>query len=268
MTPNRFRRLPVIAIILCSVFPAWGEQFLLYAPHPVSPDQKITSQDGILVQEIEIRKGDTLYGLSRKFTGRGMYFPQILLFNSIKNPNLIYPGKSIKVPVTKSEIDRSERTNSLSIDDSRKTGVSAEKAAPGKTVPESAAQPSAPDVAAPASRTDLSLKELTSANSGKSALKRHKRKSETRRKKNRLHGVSASSLSPSPPVAPTGTLPSQTGTAAAQRLFEDAVKAYRKNDCRAALDLLDRYLASNSDSTQAADANLYKAECYMKMSGQ
>lgn len=99
MTPSTCRT-SVIAFIICVALPAWGQQFLLYAPQPVSSGQKAPSQEGILVQEIEVKKGDTLYDLSHKFSGHGMYFPQILLFNSIKNPNLIYPGNILKVPVT------------------------------------------------------------------------------------------------------------------------------------------------------------------------
>ena len=52
------------------------------------------------------------------------------------------------------------------------------------------------------------------------------------------------------------------------KLFEAGIKAYRKDDCRAALELFDRYLAENSGSPLAADANLYKAECYLKLSAQ
>jgi TolA-binding protein len=53
-----------------------------------------------------------------------------------------------------------------------------------------------------------------------------------------------------------------------QKLFEAAVKSYRQDDCRTALEQFDRYLADNSGSPLAADANLYKAECYLKLSAQ
>jgi TolA-binding protein len=55
---------------------------------------------------------------------------------------------------------------------------------------------------------------------------------------------------------------------AGQRLFEEAVTSYRQNDCHTALELLDRFLAGNPDSLLAADANLYKADCYLKLSAQ
>ena len=53
-----------------------------------------------------------------------------------------------------------------------------------------------------------------------------------------------------------------------QQLFSQAVKAYRQDDFRTALDLFDRYLTANPGSPLAADASLYKAECYMKLSNQ
>ncbi len=65
-----------------------------------------------------------------------------------------------------------------------------------------------------------------------------------------------------------GALPVPAAAPDAQKLFETAVKAYRQDDCRTALELLDRYLADNSGSPLAADATLYKAECYLKLSAQ
>lgn len=83
----------------------------------------------------------------------------------------------------------------------------------------------------------------------------------------------------SPPVAPssepllvnhvsTTPIPPATESVADQKLFESAVKAYRQDDYRTALELFDRYLANNSGSPLAADAGLYKAECYLKLSVQ
>lgn len=193
----RTRRMIIIALILCMAPPAWGQQFLLYSPQPVSSGQKAPSQDGILVREIEIRKGDTLYALSRKFSGHGMYFPQILLFNSIKNPNLIYSGHILRIPVSQKEAHGSDRINT------KPTGASPRPKASGN---KTSSRPAA--------------------------------------------GVPAADAS------------------AGQKLYEAAVKAYRQDDCRTALELLDRYLADNSGSPLAADANLYKAECYLKLSAQ
>lgn len=41
-----------------------------------------------------VKSGDTLYGIARKF---GITLNQILKYNDIQNPNLIYPGQTIKI---------------------------------------------------------------------------------------------------------------------------------------------------------------------------
>ncbi len=213
----------VIALVICIALPAWGQQYLLYTPEPVTAGQDSSSKDGILVQEIEIRKGDTLYDLSRKFNGRGMYFPQILLFNSIKNPDLIYAGKLLKIPVTQKGELKSVPT------EMKQKGASIKYRATGvrKTA---------------ADHTKKTIHDPASLQAKASPL-----------------SVDNKSVTVNEPAA---------DAAAGQKLFEAAVKAYRQEDCRSALTLLDRYLADNSGSPLAADANLYKAECYLKLSAQ
>ena len=90
----------VILFVTSVAAPAWSQQYLLYSPQPVESEQAKPAQEGVLVQEIQIKKGDTLYGLSRKFNGKGTYYPQILLFNTIKNPNLIYAGNTLRIPLS------------------------------------------------------------------------------------------------------------------------------------------------------------------------
>jgi LysM repeat protein len=210
--------------------PAWGEQSFLYSPHPATPGQSTASPESILVREIEIQKGDTLTGLSRKFNGRGMYFPQILLFNSIKNPDLIYTGKTLRIPVMQK--DRSAVTAAVST---------------------------------PAS--ELSLSDLKKVANGKKGAERKKATAVAQAKKTPAHA--------NPTVAPPASLQPIAGkdtkgaaSAADQELFEAAVKAYRQDDCLTAIELFDRYLADNPRSPLAADANLYKADCYLKLSAQ
>lgn len=60
----------------------------------------------------------------------------------------------------------------------------------------------------------------------------------------------------------------ESQTASEHKLFERAVKAYRQDNCVTALGLLDRYLADYPGSPQAADANLFKADCYLKLSAE
>jgi TolA-binding protein len=264
-------RSAFIALIICMALPAWGQQYLLYVPQPVASGQKAASQDGILVQEVKIQKGDTLYRLSRKFSGRGMYFPQILLFNSIKNPNLIYQGDTLKVPVTQKEGHDSERTGNNSTGASHKPKASGEKKAPVKTETQPAIRHSSGSSPVSSPNTEISLSDLKTVGSGKHRASRTQKKTAVHAKNSQPLKSPALTHHSSPlPAVHQGSAKTAPAvdSAAGQKLFEAAVKAYRQDDCRTALDLFERYLASNASSPLAADANLYKAECYLKLSAQ
>lgn len=45
-----------------------------------------------------VKSGDTLWGIAKRFCGRGDLYRVIAKENNIKNPNLIYPGQVIKLP--------------------------------------------------------------------------------------------------------------------------------------------------------------------------
>lgn len=92
--------LPCLFATLISPVLSGGEEFLLYAPKPATGDQMPASPDrGVLVRSVTVKRGDTLKNLSRKYIGRAGWFPQVLLFNSIKNPDLINVGDKLLVPV-------------------------------------------------------------------------------------------------------------------------------------------------------------------------
>lgn len=77
-----------------------ADSAIIYKPQAAEPGAVPAGpEEGILVRGITIRKGDTLKGLARKYRGRASYFPQILLFNKIKNPDLIFTGSHLLVPV-------------------------------------------------------------------------------------------------------------------------------------------------------------------------
>lgn len=88
--------IPLLA--LCLLFGNAEAADYIYTPALTQPAESLPA-DGVLVREITISKGDTLSAISRRFTGRGNYYPQILLFNNIKNPNLIYTGDTLRIPV-------------------------------------------------------------------------------------------------------------------------------------------------------------------------
>ncbi len=270
---TRARYSTVIAIILCAALPAWGQQYLLYVPQHTDSSRNAPSREGILVREIEIKKGDTLYDLSRTFSGHGMYYPQILLFNSIKNPNLIYSGATLKVPVTQeNEGHVSGRITTPAAAPSRKPVATEAKKAPLKTEVQPHVRKAAG--ASPVSHPDaeLSLKDLKRPVSKKNRTHHVGKKTTGHTKQSASHEaphVKAPAAAQAAVHTKTvATAPATNSPVAGQKLFESAVKAYRQDDCRTALELLDRYLAEYSGSPLAADANLYKADCYLKLSTQ
>jgi TolA-binding protein len=92
--------LPFLVATLITPALSRGEDFLLYAPKPASGEQAPTSPDqGVMVRSVIVKRGDTLKNLSRKYIGVASWFPQVLLFNTIKNPDLIHPGDKLLVPV-------------------------------------------------------------------------------------------------------------------------------------------------------------------------
>lgn len=93
MDYKRFTAL-IAGFLLTGAAAAYGADFL-YTPQPATA----TDTEGILVREVTVKRGDTLSHLSKQFSGRGYYYPQILLFNNIKNPHRITPGQVVRVPV-------------------------------------------------------------------------------------------------------------------------------------------------------------------------
>ena len=241
--------LTAFVILLCSLTPpAWGQQYYLYEPRPVTAEEKNKVTDGVLVTEVSVQKGDTLYDISRKFSGHGMYYPQILLFNKIKNPNLIYPGNTLKVPVAHGS-NRTEQAPSKEPSvKSKKLGnddkaVSPRPALPGYEIP---------------------LSDLNKLDKGKNKAGINKNRAVSKGR-----DITGNEKAAATVTGTAGGSPSLSGDSAAnQKLFEKAVKAYRQNNFRTALELFDQYLAANSNSPLAADASLYKAECYLKLSSQ
>jgi TolA-binding protein len=55
---------------------------------------------------------------------------------------------------------------------------------------------------------------------------------------------------------------------AGQHLFKRGVRAFDKGNYRLALDIFDDYLTAYPKSPDAPEAALYKADCYMKLSGR
>lgn len=186
-----------IAILGATVSQVSGRSYI-YRPEPADETTPPPApRDGVLVKEITIAKGDTLFSLARRHIGQGIYYPQILLFNRIDNPNLIYAGDTIRIPA-----------------------------------------PPARSVTPPPEPQKRQLPEPV---------------------------VPAREQKPAP--QPTSTPPSRPSEDPAD-LFASAVAAYKKGECRRAVELIDRYLAKHPDTPQSSDLLLYRADCYLSLSGE
>lgn len=249
-----------VALLLLALAPAaWSQQYFLYAPKAASPEDKVQAKDGVLVREVPVQRGDTLSGLSRKFSGHGSYYSQILLFNDIKDPNLIYAGKTLRVPVSKAQVD--EKVSRAPAPRQKKVAAVG-KGQPVATVPPAKQPVTGKTPAEP--QTEISLSDLKRID----AVKHKKR--EVRKPKTAVVRKPAPVAEAPQAAAPVTEKagPAVVETVSGQKLFERAVRSYRQEDCRVALELFERFLSDNPTSPLAADASLYKAECYLKLSSQ
>lgn len=278
---RRARETVVAMLLLTLASPAWSQQYLIYTPRIVAPDEKEQPKDGVLVREVPVKKGDTLYGLSRKFSGHGSYYSQILLFNDIKNPNLIYAGKTLKVPVSKDQPGEAGASAPAKAATTEQSGDGGAKAAETNS---QKATTQRKDAAKPL--TELSLSDLKQLEHGKHKKKSARKKASAHASKRKASSARARAVAKQPDVIVAGkrsgeeeqqssqavdkteSQPVVAKSDTDQKLFEKAVRAYKQDDCRSALDLFDRFLAENPSSPMAADASLYKADCYLKLSSQ
>lgn len=186
------------SVVFTGVVCAYAENYI-YTPVKANDSSVSSAPGSILTTEITIEKGDTLYSLARKHIGKGIYYPQILLFNEIKDPNLIYAGTLVRIPI---------KTNSISSQGDDKTEEKPHNLKP--IVP---------------------VKRAGRASAEKPVIK--------------VNSVKADTDSD---------------------LYSLAVAAYKRGDCESAAPLFERFLNTFKDSPFAADAALYKADCYLKLS--
>ncbi len=71
------------------------EKIKTVAPAPGIPQKQPPA--GPISELYEVKKGDTLWHISRRFTGSPFNYPQVAKENDIKNPDLIFPGQMIHV---------------------------------------------------------------------------------------------------------------------------------------------------------------------------
>jgi LysM repeat protein len=177
---------------------SWGEEFLLYTPKQAAGDQVPAAPDqGVLVRKITVKRGDTLRNLSREHLGVASWFPQVLLFNSIKNPDLIHPGEKLLVPVPAGH------------------AISVKKSA---------------------------------------RVKRH----HVAKRPSSLRKSAINQVKPETRAA----MPEEPET------YQRAKRAYLNGDYQKALGLFGQFLRKHPQSSFAADASLYRADCLLRLSGE
>jgi TolA-binding protein len=187
----------LVIILAGAVSSAYAaEEYNIYKPEKAQSQNIPAPGGGVLTKAITIQKGDTLSKLSRRYSGRSAFFPQILLFNRIKNPDLILAGAQLQVPLSQQ----------------------AALSAPEKEKP-------------------VAVRKRKHA-THKSAVRHEKR------------------IPSSPAVSGT----------AGGRLFKRGVRAFEAMHYRQAIDIFDDFLKAYPNSPNAADATLYRAECYEKLS--
>jgi len=70
-------------------------------PAPVEPPKPVAAEGPLVVfsgtRVYVVKKGDTLWAISKRFTGNPFNYPQVAKENNIKNPDLIFPGQEIRL---------------------------------------------------------------------------------------------------------------------------------------------------------------------------
>src|SRR5512146_3119661 len=109
MAPHRIVTFGILCLLCCGSA-GHAEEMLLYTPKEATGAEAPASpKDGVLVRTVTVQRGDTLAKLSRKHIGVSDYFPQMLVFNKIKNPDLIHPGDKLLVPVPPGQAGKVEK---------------------------------------------------------------------------------------------------------------------------------------------------------------
>jgi len=222
------------AFLVASAVPVSAADYYLYTPHKTDEAKIPAGESGVLVKEITIKWGDTLYALSRQYSGKGTYYPQILLFNNIKDPDLIYAGKKLRVPVQHAEDGRPDQAGVA-------PSVRPEKRIRQEKAQEPRAERPAPfEPAPPAEREGRRLPTPV---------------------------VPQAEQAPAPKPAAPDAPKAAPSDLEEQRLYRQGILLFKQGDFAGALAQFDEFLAKYPSSDLAADVTLYRAESLLKMAG-
>lgn len=93
----------VIVPIRLKQYRPWGTKILKMqsAPQTQVKSVKVEKQRDTSMKSIPktytVKRGDTLWAIAKKELGDGSKYTELAKLNNIKNPNLIYPGQTIKL---------------------------------------------------------------------------------------------------------------------------------------------------------------------------
>jgi TolA-binding protein len=223
-------------------------------------------KNGVPYREVTVKKGDTLIGIARKFSKDGAFYVEVMRFNDLDNPDQLVDGDVIKVPLVREKKAKQAKP----VVAAPKTPVAKTVAQPAVFVRSTSARRMTPLLLKPP--VTLVTPAIAQAVSEiKQAFANH---TASARKKLSLPDTAVVK------EAPAETAPKPVATVAEKKpifdnhstsgpqLFERAVKAYRGGDCPTALNLFNRFLADYSSTLLAADAHLFIADCYLRLSGK
>lgn len=259
--------LPCLIATLATPAVCGAEEFLLYTPKPAGAEQLPAGPDeGVLVRSITIKRGDTLSGLSRKYLGKGTWYPELLVFNSIKNPDLIYTGRTIRIPVPP---EKGAEAAKEAVEEKPAKAVKAQhgkrgakkQAAPAeKAQPEKAAQPEqpAPETKAPEAVPEVAPPKAPAKAKAKGASKPQQK---AQAKQSRAKAATKK---------PAESAENQVSRTAPEEMesYRLAKQAYLTGEYQKAMELFSDFLQKYPNSTSSADAALFRADSMMRLSGQ
>jgi TolA-binding protein len=211
---------------------------------------QVQVKDGVSYREVTVKKGDTVYGITRKYSKEGATYSETLKFNDIDDPDQISSGDTIKVPLFREKKEPKVKT--------AKPVKPLKPAVPESSKQQAAVKPVEKTVQkekpTATKKPDAGLMVIPPAKPAQPAAQ-----------------ATAKQPVAQPAPAQANCVPPATfsnSSTAGQKLFEKAISLYRKGDCQNAIVLFNRYLAENANSLLAADASLLIADCYLKLSGK
>jgi len=255
--------LPCLIATLATPVACGAEEFYLYTPKPAGAEQLPAGpEEGVLVRSITIKRGDTLSGISKKYLGKGTWYPELLVFNSIKNPDLIYTGRTLRVPVPPekaAEAAKEAAEEKPAKPVKAQHGKRAKKqAAPVETAqPETSTRPETPASETNAPEAVPEVAQPTSAAKAKAAGKAQPK-------------APAKAARPKAAAKKAAETEKQVSRTAPEELesYRQAKQAYLTGEYQKAMELFSDFLQKYPNSTSSADAALYRADSMMHLSGQ